>query len=86
MPVPNIPGWALRDRESRALAVLDWCLGNGVWVGSIMGYQLTAAMEAWETSMVEERREMGEDYKVDASPMDYVHMIRAIAAFLRSRI
>lgn len=86
MSVPNIPGWSLRDRESRAIAVLDWCIDNGVWVGSIMGYQLDEAMAAWEASMIEERRAMGEGYDFLPSPMDYVHMIRAIAAFLRSRI
>lgn len=85
MPVPNIPGWNLRDRESRALAVLEWCDSNGIHTGSIMDYQLDAAMDAWASSMHEERAEMGEDYEIDPSPMDYVHQIRAIAAFLRSR-
>lgn len=86
MNVPNIPGWDLRDGESRALAVLDWCLLSGIEISSIMSYQLDAAMAAWAESMRAERVEMGEDYEFPPSPMDYVHMIRAIAAFLRSRI
>ena len=80
MPVPHIPGWAFCDRESRAIAVLDWCVDNGDEIASIMGYQLAAAMTAWELSVSDES-----GHTVEASPMDYVHQIRVIAAFLRSR-
>lgn len=85
MPVPNIEGWADRDRESRALAVLEWCDANGIHTASILDYQLDAAMKAWEESILDERREMGEEYPYISSPMDYVNQVRAIAAFLRSR-
>jgi hypothetical protein len=85
VPVPNIPGWADRDGESRALAVLEWCDANGIHTASIMDYQLDAAMTAWAESMRAEREETGSEYDVEASPMDYVHQIRTIAAFLRSR-
>lgn len=86
MPVPNIPNWNSLSGVERASAVLDWCLANGIWVGSIMDHQLYVAVAAWEVSMRSERAEMGEEYDVQASPMDYVHLIQAIAAFLRSRI
>ena len=81
MSVPNSPGWALRDRESRALAVLEWCVDNGVETASIMGYQLDAAMKEAETQIAEETGVAHE-----SSPADYVHMVRVLAAFLRSRI
>lgn len=81
MSAPNIPGWSLRDRESRAIAVLDWCLENGVEIASIMGYQLAAAMEEAEATIAEE-----DGVPHEAAPMDYVHMVRVLAAFLRSRI
>jgi hypothetical protein len=86
MPVPNISNWNSLSGVQRAEAVLSWCLEQGIYPGSIMDYQLDAAMTAWAESMREERVEMGEDYNVEPSPMDYVHQIRAIAAFLRSRI
>jgi hypothetical protein len=80
MPGPNIPGWADRDGESRALAVLEWCDANGIHTASIMDYQLAAAMEEAAATIVEDD---GVSYEL--SPMDYVHVIRVLAAFLRSR-
>lgn len=81
MSVPNIPGWTLRDRESRAIAVLDWCVDNGVEIASIMGYQLAAAMEEAEATIAED-----DGVAFEPSPVDYVHLVRVLAAFLRSRI
>jgi hypothetical protein len=78
--VPTIPGWADRDGESRALAVLEWCDANGIHTASIMDYQLAAAMTEAKESIVED-----DAIPCDPSPMDYVHMIRVLAAFLRSR-
>jgi hypothetical protein len=86
VPVPSIPNWSSLSGVQRADAVLNWCLENGIWVGSIMDHQLYVAVAAWEVSMRKERAEMGEEYDVQASPMDYVHLVQAIAAFLRSRI
>lgn len=86
MPVPNIPNWSSLDRAARADAAVQWCFDNGVHIGSIYHGHLAAAMSAWEQSMMEERLEMGEAYPYEPSPMDYVHLIRAIAAFLRSRV
>lgn len=85
MSVPNIPHWASLDPEQRARGVLEWCDEQGIHTASIFDYQLAAAMTAWEQSILEERRDMGEEYPYEASVMDYVHQIRAIAAFLRSR-
>jgi hypothetical protein len=84
--IPAIPNWQSLDAVQRSSAVLDWCVDSGIHTASILDYQLAAGMEAWEQSMFEERREMGEEYEYVASPADYVHQIRAIAAFLRSRI
>lgn len=86
MPIANIPNWISLTGLQRACAALDWCVDNGIHTASIMDYQLDAAMTAWSESLVEERREMGEEYPYEPSSMDYVHQIRAIAAFLRSRI
>jgi hypothetical protein len=79
-PVPNIPGWADRDSESRALAVLEWCDANGIHTASIMGYQLEAAMEEANKTIEED-----DGISYEPSPMDYVHVVRVLAAFLRSR-
>lgn len=81
MPVPNIPDWSMRDRESRALAVLDWCVEHGISTASIMGYQLDAAMKEVEAQVAEE-----DGVPSEPAPMDYVRMVRVLAAFLRSRI
>lgn len=79
--IPNIPGWDLRDRESRALAVLEWCDANGIHTASIMDYQLDAAMKEAEATIAEDT-----GVSHESSPMDYVHLVRVLAAFLRSRI
>lgn len=86
MTTPIIPRWAILTDEARADAVIDWCQQNGIDTSSIVDYQLAAAMAAWSDSMHQERVDMGEGYPHEASPADYVHQIRAIAAFLRSRI
>lgn len=81
MSVPKISGWAFRDRHSRALAILDWCVDNDVETASIMGYHLAAAMEEAERQIAEET-----SVEHESSPADYVHLVRVLAAFLRSRI
>lgn len=81
MSAPNIPNWARLDAEQRANAVLDWCLEQGINTSSILGYQLAAAM-AEQTKTIEEDC----DFHLEASPGDYVSLIRVLAAFLRSRL
>lgn len=86
MAIANIPNWSSLTGLQRACAVLDWCVDNGIHTASIMDYQLEAAMNAWAQSILDERRDMGEEYPYHPSSMDYVHQVRAIAAFLQSRI
>lgn len=81
MSVPNIPNWQSLSSGQRARAVLDWCIDSGIHVGSIMDYQLDAAMKEAAAQIAEET-----GVSHESSPMDYVHLVRVLAAFLRSRI
>lgn len=81
MSTPNIPRWTEFTADQRADAVIDWCLEQGIDTSSIMGYQLAAAM-AEANAMIAEN----DGLEFNPSPVDYVHMVRVLAAFLRSRI
>jgi len=81
MVAPNIPRWAEFDAEQRACAVLDWCVDNSIDTSSIQDYQLAAAMAEANVLVAE-----NDGLSFEPSPMDYVHLVRVLAAFLRSRI
>jgi hypothetical protein len=81
MTAPNIPTWGSLTAEQRACAVLDWCLEQGIDTSSIQAYQLAAAMAEANQAIAD-----ADDGPFEPSPMDYVHLVRVLAAFLRSRI
>ena len=80
MSAPTIPDWASLDADQRADAVIIWCMTQGIDTSSILDYQLAAAMEEANKTVAEA------GIPFDPAPMDYVHMIRVLAAFLRSRL
>ena len=82
MTTPYIADWQSLDRVDRAEAVLEWCDHNGIHTGSIFEHSLAAAVTEWEQAIAQEPGGV----PVEASPADYVNLIRVIAAFLRSRI
>lgn len=62
--------WYSATVEERAAAVIEWCEQHGIAVGSIMPYQLAAAMELTPAD----------------TPEGFLRMMRALLAFLRSRL
>lgn len=82
MSAPHIPGWQSIDSVQRAQAAIDWCQANGVDTSSINARGLAGAMNALAGVVLDEGIRDGD---ADFSPVDYVHQIRAIAAYLAAR-
>ncbi len=81
MSAPNIPNWASLSAEGRADAVIFWCMTQGIDTASILDYQLAAAMAEANKAITED-----DGVSFDPSPVDYVQLVRVLAAFLRSRL